>query len=201
MNSTEDNIIIKTDTTGYNHYPVSEWILSLSAMIWCINTHIVFGLATLRMRAKSWNNEWHRVKKTEQQSVYTALKTTSLPWDFSSHFSNEMWFQPVLWELGSCHAGYPCSAELHSPSLQHLPTGSTAQNCSRLSASDLDKASPWSQPAAHNEFVPFLWRARQKTDAGAGHWRNPNMAKMPRCVRTGIASKDRFPSSWWKKFP
>lgn len=118
MNSAEANIIIKPDTTGCNHYTESEWFLSLSAMIWWINTHIVIWALQLW----EWNNEWHRAKKPEQQSLNTALKSTSLPLGFSFDFSNEMWFQRALWELGSCHAGYPCSAEgCIAPRLQHLP--------------------------------------------------------------------------------
>lgn len=79
------------------------------------------------------------------------------------------------------------------PPLLQRATESIAQSCSRLAASFSDMVSPWSQPAVRNELATFLWRAKLKTDAGAGHWRNLNMARMPRrgSVRTGITSKGK----------
>lgn len=103
MNSAEANIIIKPDTTGCNHYTESEWFLSLSAMIWWINTHIVIWALQLW----EWNNEWHRAKKPEQQSLNTALKSTSLPLGFS--FDSQM----------KCDSNVPCGSL--APAMPDIP--------------------------------------------------------------------------------
>lgn len=191
MNSAEANIIIKPDTTGCNHYTVSEWFLSLSAMIWWINTHIVIWALPLWewrqnpeiMNGIGWKNLSSSLLILHSKALHFPWASLSiLKWNVIPTCLVGAWLLPCRISL--------LSRGLHCPQAAALATGSTAQSCSRLTASDSDMASPWSQPAGHNEFVPCLWRARLKTDAGAGHWRNPNMAKMPRCVRTGTKSKD-----------
>lgn len=158
------------------------------------------GLATPRMRAKSSNNEWHRVKKTEQQSLYTALKSTSLPWTSLSISQMKCDSNLPCGSLAPAMADIPAQQRAAFPQPAALTHGEQGTELLQAHASDSDMASPWAQPAGHDEFVPCLWRARLKTDAGAGHWRNSNMAKVPRYMRTGIENKDRVLSSWWRNF-
>lgn len=106
------------------------------------------------MRAKSWNNVWPRVKKTDLQTL-SNFPLSSLPPSKKKRKRNVFNLPCVSLASAMPDTPYPAGTRT-PPTLLQTPTESTAQSCSRLTASFSDAASPWSPPAVRNYFDPNL---------------------------------------------
>lgn len=133
MNSAEANIIIKPDTTGCNHYTVSEWFLSLSAMIWWINTHIVIWALQLW----EWRQNPEIMNGTGRKNLSSSLfilhsKALHFPW--TSLSISQM----------KCDSNVPCGslapAMLDIPAQQRAALPPGCSTCHRKHSTELLQA-------------------------------------------------------------